>query len=507
MAETIILQDGGAVPKEHISFCKELQSALEEAQKSKSGMDQLQGIIAPKDWFPEWGNQRIGKMKKLFESYRGQYYVQQFTGVLFYKGRRVVIHSRFDQNGELMRYMMTWLGLMPRLAWDFSSDSTVTTFQAVLVYLFMRRLHEAYSYGVYRQYRTFEHNDSNPRGFLDLSRHIRLNPMNNGKIAYKTREFTADNPVNRLILAAWQQIKDTPELWAIAEKIEKNNESLAVPFRELSRELGVIHLSPTEKRQLMRQAAHPITHHMHLRYEAVRKTAMLILSSRGLENLTDSSDSTKVSGMLLPMDVMWEFFLEYAVLRSDPFAAKKQWEVDSQSKTAVLIPEGQPESSALRSIKPDFCIRRKADSRTLAVLDAKYKEIWGSAYEHLSEAFQDGDDDSDEGSDGAEWENRPWGDSRIREDSFQVMSYMYISDAGCGAILFPKVSRNESLPIRRVYIRADMQSYLMLVPICLPVAQESESFEDYCAGMETRLQNCRQQLFAEILNTAGFADT
>ncbi len=44
-----------------------------------------------------------------------------------------------------------------------------------------------------------EYNDSNIRGTIDVSRHLRFNYPANGRIAYRTREFSYDNYVTQLI--------------------------------------------------------------------------------------------------------------------------------------------------------------------------------------------------------------------------------------------------------------------------------------------------------------------
>ena len=130
----LVLEDGTAVPPEEVAFCKRLQEALKTEGKSR--------IIEPKEWFPGWGNRKIGELN-LFNEFRKTYYVQNFVGFLDFEGRQVMIHPRFDKSGTLFRYMMTELNLMPRLAWDHSTAAETGSFQAPLVYMFLRQLKEA----------------------------------------------------------------------------------------------------------------------------------------------------------------------------------------------------------------------------------------------------------------------------------------------------------------------------------------------------------------------------
>ena len=64
----------------------------------------------------------------------------------------------------------------------------------------------AYRKGIYKQYCTFEGNDSKVRGKIDIARHIRLNPLFNGKIAYSYREYTINNNTNRLIPVSYTHL-------------------------------------------------------------------------------------------------------------------------------------------------------------------------------------------------------------------------------------------------------------------------------------------------------------
>ena len=53
--------------------------------------------------------------------------------------------------------------------------------------------------GLYREYHTFKHNDSNVKGTIDIGRHIAHNMPFVGNIAYSTREYSYDNNMTELI--------------------------------------------------------------------------------------------------------------------------------------------------------------------------------------------------------------------------------------------------------------------------------------------------------------------
>lgn len=60
-------------------------------------------------------------------------------------------------------------------------------------------LKSALQQGVFREYRSLRHNDSNVRGVIDVGRHLRTNIPFAGRIVYSTRDYSCDNDVTQLI--------------------------------------------------------------------------------------------------------------------------------------------------------------------------------------------------------------------------------------------------------------------------------------------------------------------
>lgn len=77
-----------------------------------------------------------------------------------------------------------------------TSDEQLFNF---LLYMFPKFLNEALSQGLYKEYKRNEYNDANVRGTIDINRHLRSNMPFNGRVAYRTREFSHDNHVTELI--------------------------------------------------------------------------------------------------------------------------------------------------------------------------------------------------------------------------------------------------------------------------------------------------------------------
>lgn len=119
---------------------------------------------------------------------------------------QIAIGSRFDKNGD--QYFLTYLlskvfgGSIVDLI-ELGKDSV---WDLLLAFLFRRKLLEAYSIGIFKQYRTVRYNDARVRGRIDLNRHLQRNIPFRGNIAYNTGEIAFDNPTNHLIRHAMGKV-------------------------------------------------------------------------------------------------------------------------------------------------------------------------------------------------------------------------------------------------------------------------------------------------------------
>lgn len=82
---------------------------------------------------------------------------------------------------------------------NLQSTRTPDTILNFLPFLFPQYLLDALRQGLYKEYQTRKYNNSNIKGIIDISRHIRFNIPPNGKIAYNTREYSFDNPITELV--------------------------------------------------------------------------------------------------------------------------------------------------------------------------------------------------------------------------------------------------------------------------------------------------------------------
>jgi len=129
---------------------------------------------------------------------------EQGTG----KSVQIQIGSRFD-SGHLRPYFLTYMlgrvfgGTVVQDV-DIGSDSV---WDLLLAFAFRRKLLEAASVGLFKDYRTMHNDDTRLRGRIDIDRHLRTNVPFRGKVAYDCREGTYDNPLNHLIRHAMQKVK------------------------------------------------------------------------------------------------------------------------------------------------------------------------------------------------------------------------------------------------------------------------------------------------------------
>ena len=225
------------------------------------------------------------------------------------------IKSRFDNEKKayfLAAMLLSKDDLEDRFKNEHVEISYDDIFEILLLYLFQTQLETASEKGIYRKYVRFENNDSRPHGVIDISRHIRENVIisggkmrNNGKIAYSCRELTANNSINRLILAAYDKLRSKFPI--LAEKhIGSRHESF---IKLLRTEVG---FSNTNTRRIVSENLDPIAHPYYHEYDELRKTCLKILRNEGV-SIFDAECSDDVQSLLIYVPDLWENYLEKSI--------------------------------------------------------------------------------------------------------------------------------------------------------------------------------------------------
>ena len=336
--------------------------------------------------------------------------------------------------------------------------------EQLLAFVFAAQIERAYRKGLYRRYRTYECNDSKVKGKIDITRHIRLNPLNNGKIAYSYREYTADNDVNKMIFTAYTYLqKRHPNIMKNLEKKRKTVGECITQFRNIMQPA-----SRQEAQKLVQRERRKITHSIYHDWEEVRKTAILILRHMGIF-VRDAQAEKTIHGVLINMNWVWEQYLQ-SILEDE--IKGKGYTFQPQDEKNIFIRNKNP----LHTLKTDLCIYK--DEKSALILDAKYKNAWSDAVQNKNGNF----------------------DERVREDYFQILAYMYGFRCNKAGIFCPCPDKNSSHSEYEYYeytITKDREEEkFYLLPLYIPHSQESKnnSFKSFKEAMETNEKKFKNQV-------------
>ena len=438
----ITLYDYSKIDDEYKEVCVEIQ------QKIKS-IDVI-----------TFGKEGIDIKSKKPTLFNGDY-VGEFVGMLSYKGYNIDILSRFDTNNEKENYFLTYvlskvLDINIRAFPDLTMNAeTGMHWDILLAMLFLKQLKSALSRGLYRKYCTFHYNNSSPKGAINIAQHIKLNPIFNGKCAYSAREYTLDNEVNHLILLAKDcLIKKNNALHKLVDDYLVKNNDIRIMLQQMEYSMDIFKMPSAQV--ILSKTERPIVHTVYHEYEPLRRTARMIVKRMGLDNIFQEG-SNEVSGMVFAMDKMWELFLENAVLTQ-----KENWCLQTQNKTKIL--DGK------YTIRPDFII---TTNNKKIILDAKYKKNWERAYKDY------------------EWKE-------VREDLYQVISYMHILKSQKGGIIFPLCQEQDDEEHSQ-YKKYNLQKNhlpdsFFVIPIFVPQSQKSSSLTEYADKFDKNCEIVRKEI-------------
>ena len=462
MSELITLKDYSELPNN-------LQSDPDEAEKRRNCLLNLsadQVLSIPEMTETEKDSFRI------LTNFNGKYWTQNYIGLLQIEEKNVFIGSRFDDESFFFTQYILDRALGMNINILQNMDPGVGSgdiLEQLLAFVFAAQIERAYRKGLYRRYRTYECNDSKVKGKIDITRHIRLNPINNGKIAYSYREYTADNDVNKMIFTAYTYLqKRHPNIMKNLEKKRKTVGECITQFRNIMQPA-----SRQEAQKLVQRERRKITHSIYHDWEEVRKTAILILRYMGIF-VRDAQAEKTIHGVLINMNWVWEQYLQ-SILEDE--IKGKGYTFQPQDEKNIFIRNKNP----LHTLKPDLCIYK--DEKSALILDAKYKNAWSDAVQNKNGNF----------------------DERVREDYFQILAYMYGFRCNKAGIFCPCSASNSSHSEHEYYeytITKDREKEkFYLLPLYIPHSQESKnnSFKSFKTAMETNENKFKDQVILEIL--------
>ncbi len=368
----------------------------------------------------------------VLQSVNDTYYTGNVMGFLGCGKERLVIASRFSAGNQdyFLQYMMDKVLACPNV-FEMETDSNENNqLINILMFLFPAHLKTAMRKGLFKNYIHEKYNDPNPKGNINIARHIRQNTPFMGKIAYDQREQSYDNHITELIRHTIEFIKTKPNGNLILNRAKDEVDRIveATPRYKLQDQQKVLH----------ENKKHIIRHAFFREYRALQRLCVLILQHQKQEL---GSGITRVYGVLFDGAWLWEEYV--ASLVSDRF----HHPMNKAGKAAQhLFFDGNRNKGR---IYPDF-IGKNEKERIIA--DAKYKPIGNIG----------------------------------NQDYFQVLAYMFRFDAKKGLYFYPETGSAESLCLllnqgttldkSGETARGDIR----LIKHGLKIPQNAENYLDFC---------------------------
>jgi 5-methylcytosine-specific restriction endonuclease McrBC regulatory subunit McrC len=226
------------------------------------------------------------------------------VGFIGYKDVEISIHSRFssgkgDETQDFFLYHMLSKTMSINMFNLPTSSGTDMAFD-FLLFFFPKLLKEAMSQGLYKKYVYHEYNDAKVRGVIDINRHIRRNIPANGRIAYRTREFSFDNPMTQLIRHAIEFIRRKP----LGKAVLHNDPDTEGYVQQIIQ--ATPSFQPRQMQSVINENLRPVSHPYYTKYAALQKLCLRILRH---EKLSYGENGDKIHGILIDAAWLWEEYV------------------------------------------------------------------------------------------------------------------------------------------------------------------------------------------------------
>lgn len=309
--------------------------------------------------------------QSIFELRNGQWWTCNLAGFLAGQGESMTIRSRFsldDGDDFFLQYMLETV-LHYNVTKHQLNSQRNQSFYDLLVFLFPYYLNKAMSKGFYKEYVKNNYNDSHLRGRIDISRHIRQNALFTGRIAYQTKVFSFDNPVNQLI-------RHTIEKICHHQAFILDTEPTIREHVQIIRQLTPSYSLMDRETVLLRNINSPLRHGYYEEYGHLQNLCIRILQE---EKIHFGNQDQNINGFLIDIAWLWEEYIGNVT----------NWEHygrGSNLKTLHLFknPVHSPRypDFVYKSIPIDTKYKRFLDSRN------DYNQL--TAYVHILQAKQGG---------------------------------------------------------------------------------------------------------------------
>lgn len=345
------------------------------------------------------------------------------------------ILSRFSksENDFFLHYMLgkVFCENLFSLNYDASSGNVFD----LLCFMFPLVLKNAVRQGIFKTYRTFERNDANVKGSVNLSRHIRQNIPFGGKIAYNERTQVFDNPLTELVRHAIEFIRTKPFGKSILNS-DSETKSAVSQIVELTQ-----NYSFHERHKIISENAKPVSHLFFTKWKPLQKICLAILNH---SKINYHSGEKSVCGLLFDGAWLWEEYLN-TILRPLDFVHPENKKHKGGLKMFANCDDELTFDKDFRQIYPDFY--KKGEY----VLDAKYKRLLNGVG---------------------------------REDLYQVVAYMHTMKIARGGFIFPDDGTDFH---KKTYCLANNTGTLDIIG--MKISQNAESLQEFCELMKAEEEN------------------
>ena len=370
-------------------------------------------------------------------------------GFFSVNGVQIEISSRFD-SGEKQFFLHYMLSKVCNVAPTFELiNASKDKLYDFAPYLFPAFLKKAVSQGLFRMYITREYNDSNLRGVIDFPRHFRNNIPFNGKIAYRTREYSSDNFVTQLVRHTIEFIAENSSL----RKILSLDDETRGAVQEICGNTGSY--DRLSRNFIINKNLRPLSHPYYTEYEQLRKLCIMILTHDKISY--GESQQNQINGILFDGASLWEEYLA-TILMPQGFKHPKNKERsggirmfanNNASDDPELIFDNFDKN--YRKIYPDFYrFDDKENKDWNWILDAKYKKLDGCKVQ--------------------------------REDLYQIVTYMHTMNIEKGGFIYPSDSTTDSNLNPKQWNLAGLGGTIHVCGMQIPI--NKDNFQDFCEEMK-----------------------
>ena len=334
----------------------------------------------------------INKKNTIFNLYDNKIHTNNIMGFISYNNTQIKISSRFavnDNEDYFLHYMLMKVLNLNIINLEHSKDYD-DSFD-FLIYMFISFFKKALRQGLFKQYKSIKHNDSNIKGTIDINRYIKNNIPFNGKISYNTREYSYDNNITQLIRHTIEYI-NTKNRYLLNYDSEIKNYVQQIFYYTSSYDRN-------KRESIINKNLKKLSHPYYYEYESLRKICIQILRH---EKLKYRNDDNTVYGLLF--DGAW-LFEEYL----NTFLIKVNF-IHAENKTAK---NGINLLNNAWRVYPDF-YKLSDENKNNIVLDAKYKRLDNYSNENID-----------------------------RNDKHQIVSYAYTLNAKKAGFIYPAEENNK----------------------------------------------------------------